>query len=223
MTDTPRSLPACLYLLAWDTGEDRPAAAAGLGRLVRAGALAELAWRGLLADEDGVAVPTDPDAETGQDPLDGLLELVAESRPRTWQEWVGAHTGATRTAVREALVAEGFLRARGHRLLGLLPPGRHVLADPAPVRSLRARARAALCGPVPVAEVGHRAAAMTVLAVDAGLGTFATAGERAAHQDRTEALAARGGEAGPALPGVFRELRAAVRAAAVTGAAARGS
>lgn len=81
------SLPARLYLLAWDTTKLKVTDAAHLPHLVRAGALTELAQRGLLADVDGIATPTDPDAQTGDPVLDGLLELVEESRPHRWKTW----------------------------------------------------------------------------------------------------------------------------------------
>lgn len=76
------SLPARLYLLAWDTTRNE---LAGTTHLVRAGALTELAQRGLLVDDDGIATPVDMDSGTGDAVLDGLLELVRESRPHRWR------------------------------------------------------------------------------------------------------------------------------------------
>ncbi|MCZ9342288.1 GPP34 family phosphoprotein, partial [Streptomyces sp. TRM76130] len=57
------SPPARLFLLAGD--------AAPPHRLVRAGALAELARCGLLVDDDGIVTPVDLDSRTGDPVLDG--------------------------------------------------------------------------------------------------------------------------------------------------------
>lgn len=65
MPDGSLSLPARLYLLSWDTERLKVTGATHLHHLVRAGALTELAQRGLLADVEGIATPVDPDARTG--------------------------------------------------------------------------------------------------------------------------------------------------------------
>lgn len=59
------SLPARLYLLAWDTTRLKVTGATHLHHLVRLKRLTELAQRGLLADVDGIATPVDADAHTG--------------------------------------------------------------------------------------------------------------------------------------------------------------
>ncbi|GAA3495283.1 hypothetical protein GCM10019016_023830 [Streptomyces prasinosporus] len=113
MPNGPLSLPARLCLLAWDLDPTRAAP------VVRAGALADLARRGLLVDDDGIATPRDLDSRTGDPALDGLLELVSESFPHGWRTWVTLHARHTLDAVREHLVAEGVLRAEKHRVLGV--------------------------------------------------------------------------------------------------------
>ncbi|QKW10208.1 GPP34 family phosphoprotein [Streptomyces sp. NA04227] len=216
MAEIPQSLPARLYLLAWDAREGRLTGAARLSHLLRAGALTELAQRGLLTDDDGVATPADPDAETGDPALDGLLELITESRPRTWKEWVGSRTELTRTAVQDSLTDAGFLRTERKRVLGLFPSVEHLLTDPAPVERLQSEAREVLCGPVPVARIPDREAALVCLAAVAELNTFATAEERRAHKDRLAQLTERGGMAAPALGKVFQEVQVAIMLAATS-------
>ncbi|MEV5517300.1 GPP34 family phosphoprotein, partial [Streptomyces flaveolus] len=112
------SLPARLCLLAWDPARPGGADTARLRHLVRAGALAELARRGLLTDDDGIATPVDLDSRTGDAVLDGLLDLVRESMPRRWRAWVRSYARVTFDAVREQLVADGYLRAEKKRVLG---------------------------------------------------------------------------------------------------------
>ncbi|MEU0026455.1 GPP34 family phosphoprotein [Streptomyces sp. NPDC006335] len=208
MPDGPLSLPAHLYLLAWDTSKAEAAGAARTAQLVRAGALIELARRGLLLDVDGIATPVDMDAETGDPVLDGLLELVRESRPHRWRSWVRPHTRFTVDAVREQLTAGGHLRARKRRVLGLFPTVEYDLARPAVVEALQEEARQALRGPVPAVDVSERDAALLALAVAAEPRTLLSRGEH--HETRVEELIERGGPVAP----VLRELVHGVRGAA---------
>ncbi|MFI8191246.1 GPP34 family phosphoprotein [Streptomyces sp. NPDC085946] len=208
MPNGPLSLPARLYLLAWDAA--RTEAAARLPRLVRTGALVELARLGLLTDEDGVVTPAGPDARTGDAVLDGLLDRIRASRPHRWRTWVTLRARVTLDAVREHLVAEGYVRAVRKRVLGVFPSVEYVLAREDVVAALREEARLVLRGPVPVEDVPEREAALVVLAAAARLRTVLPPGERALHRERLERLTERGGAAAPALRAVVRELRTAV-------------
>ncbi|MEV6016765.1 MULTISPECIES: GPP34 family phosphoprotein [unclassified Streptomyces] len=218
MPNGPLSLPARLHLLAWDTTKGRITGSTHLHHLVRAGALTELAQRGLLVDDEGIVTPVDADSRTGDVVLDGLLELVSESRPRGWKPWVTCRARYTLDAVRAQLVAEGYLRAERKRVLGLFPSVEYELDRVPAVEALRARAREVLEGPVPVAEVDDRDAALVALATAAELRTFASARERRLHRVRIEALAERGGAAAPALRKVIQDVRTAVVVAATTAA-----
>ncbi|MFI7014636.1 GPP34 family phosphoprotein [Streptomyces sp. NPDC050164] len=209
MPDGPLSLPARLCLLAWD-----PARAAGTGAAhppgpVRAGALTELARRGLLVDEDGIATPVDLDSRTGDAVLDGLLELVRESCPHPWRTWVTLRSRVTLDAVREQLVAEGYLRAEKKRVLGVFPSVEYALERAAAVEALREETRQALQGPVPVAEVCERDAAVVTLAASAEL---LPAADVRAHERRVRALAERAVASVPGLGEIVRELRTALAA-----------
>ncbi|NUO44377.1 MAG: GPP34 family phosphoprotein [Streptomyces sp.] len=219
MPDGSLSLPARLCLLAWDTTRNELTGEPHLHHLVRAGALTELAQRELLVDDDGIATPADMDSRTGDAVLDGLLELVRESRPHHWRGWVPLHARVTLDAVREQLAAEGYLRAEKRRVLALFPTVEYALERVAAADALRERARQVLEGPVPTAEVCDRDAALVTLAAAAGLRTLVPREERGLHKDRLAELAERGGAAGPAMRKVGEELRAALTsAAAPTGA-----
>lgn len=216
------SLPARLYLLAWDTGKTEVTGATQLPHLVRAGALTELAQRGLLVDEDGIATPVDMDARTGDAVLDGLLELVRESRPRRWRTWVTLHARITLDAVREQLTAEGCLRAEKKRALGIFPTVEYALERAAVVEALQDEARQILEGQVPAVEVSDRDAAVVVLASAAELRTLLSRKDRGRHEARIEELTERSGAAAPALRGIVGEVRAAMIAAVAATAAAGG-
>jgi hypothetical protein len=215
----PLSLPARLYLLAWDTTKRRITGSTHLHHLVRAGALTELAQRGLLVDDDGIVTPVDADSRTGDLVLDGLLELVAESRPRRWKPWVTSRARVTLDAVRAQLVAEGYLRARRKRVLGFFPSVEYELDRVPAVQALRAEARQVLEGPVPVADVRDRDAALVALATAAELRTLASPKERRFHKARIDELTERSGAAAPALRKVVQEVRTAVSVAATTASA----
>jgi hypothetical protein len=214
VTDGPLTLPATLCLLAWEDG--RAPGGGRLPHLVRAGALTELSRRGLLTDEDGVAVPADLDTETGDPVLDGLLELVRESRPHRWRGWVTLRARLTLDAVREQLTADGYLHAEKRRVLGVFPTVEHSLRRTAAARALRERTREALCGPVGVGELSERDAALAVLVDAAGLFAEPAPGER------TGRLAEHGGRAVPALRAVADAVRSARATATAQGAGTPG-
>ncbi|GAA4542400.1 GOLPH3/VPS74 family protein [Streptomyces collinus] len=208
MPNGPLTLPARLCLLAWDAARPAAGSAAHRPGPVRAGALVELARRGLLTDDDGIVTPADLDTSTGDAVLDGLLELVRESCPHPWRTWVTLRARVTLDAVREQLVAEGYLRAEKRRVLGVFPSVEYALERPAAVEVLREETRQVLRGPLPVAEISERDAALAVLAAAAGLFGESTPGRRVGE------LAERAGAATPGLRGIVRELTSAVTAGA---------
>lgn len=205
------SLPARLYLLAWDATRTE---LAGTAHLVRAGALTELAQRGLLVDDDGIATPADMDSGTGDAVLDGLLELVRESRPHHWRSWVPLHARVTADAVREQLAADGYLRADKRRALGLFPTVEYALERVAVVDALREEARQVLEGPVRPSDVSERDAAVVVLAAAAGVSALVGRKERGPYTERLAELTERGGAAAPGLRKVMDELGTALAATA---------
>lgn len=226
MPNGPLSLPARLCLLAWDPARSGAADTARVHHLVRAGALTELARRGLLTDDDGVATPADLDSRTGDAVLDGLLELVRESLPHRWRTWVALHARVTFDAVREQLVAEGYLRAEKKRVLGVFPSVEYVLARPAVVKALREETREVLEGRVPAGEVSERDAAAAVLVAAAAPGLPAGAGHRAAGggrgEERIAELTERGGAAAPGLRKIVGEVWGAVSAESARAVASSG-
>ncbi|MFF7448916.1 MULTISPECIES: GPP34 family phosphoprotein [unclassified Streptomyces] len=204
------SLPARLYLLAWDTTRNELADTTHLHHLVRAGALTELARHGLLVDDDGIATPVDLDSRVGDTVLDGLLELVRESRPHRWRSWVPLHARVTFEAVREQLAAEGYLRAEKRRALGLFPTVEYAVERVAVVEVLREEARQVLTGPVRATDVSDRDAAVTVLATAAELRTLVSRGACGRYKERLTELTESSGTAAPVLRKVVPELCAAL-------------
>ncbi|MEU3948044.1 GPP34 family phosphoprotein [Streptomyces sp. NPDC029526] len=222
MPNGPLTLPARLFLLAWDTDRLTVDEPARLPPLVRAGALAELARRGLLVDDDGIVTPVGLDARTGDAVLDGLLEVVSESCPHRWKTWVTLRARHTCDAVREQLVAEGLLRARRRRVLGVFPSVEYALAGVARAAALQERVRTVLDGREPAGDTSPADAVAALLGAAAGLPTLRTAGDRAGRERRVEELLAgltapgaaqAGTGTGPALGEIVRALRSAASTA----------
>lgn len=211
MPDGSLSLPARLCLLAWDAARPAGTGTADVSGPVRAGALVELARHGLLVDEDGIATPVDLDSRTGDAVLDGLLELVHESCPHPWRTWVTLRSRVTLDAVREQLVAEGYLRAEKKRVLGVFPSVEYALERVAAVQVLREETRRILRGPLPVAGVCERDAAVATLAASAELLPGA---DVRAHGQRVRELAERVVASAPGLGEIVDEIRTALAATA---------
>ncbi|MEU4895992.1 GPP34 family phosphoprotein [Streptomyces sp. NPDC044780] len=208
------SLAASLYLLSYDPETGRPTGA-HTALLVRAAALTELVQRGLLTDSDGSPCPV-ADALTGDQVLDRLLELIGESRPRSWQVWVGHHPRLTEHAVRDQMVAAGYVRQKGRRVLGLFPAKEYVLERPEQAAGMRDDAVRALHGGQPAADVSERDAALVTLAAAGELRTVVTATDAKVRKDRILELGERCGGMGPVLEKAIAQVRTALAAAVVT-------
>jgi hypothetical protein len=206
------SLPTRIFLLAWDTGRNRIAGAPDLNLAVRACALAELAQRGLLSDVDGIVTPVFG-ARTGDAVLDGVLELIEESRPRKWRGWITHKSRHTLDEVREQLASEGYLRAERTRVFGIFPSRRYELERPGYVEVLHAEALSVLRGPVPVPEVPPGDAVLVVCAATGKLRGVISGKDRRQYKERLDALTDRGGAPAPELPEVMRALRKALASA----------
>ncbi|MFE0464797.1 GPP34 family phosphoprotein [Kitasatospora sp. NPDC058965] len=202
MAELPATLPAQLYLLAYDPERSRLTGRRNLDLMLTAGALAELLQRGLLRDLKGRAVAgAGPVPADLPGPLAELLAEIAGSRPRTWKHWVGRRRGFGRT-VQQELAGAGLLRLEPYRVLGLFPAVRVELRDGRPRKALLAAFSAALRGPQ--SRVEPRTAALVALADAARLGLVLNHRQRRAHKERIRQLAARC----EPLPGA---LRAAIR------------
>jgi Golgi phosphoprotein 3 (GPP34) len=202
--DAPDSLPGRLYLLAYDPRRQRPRTAPRIGYALRAAALADLQLSGRISDEDGTVVAGRNARST--DPVLAAVLADVRDRPRSWQRVVSRNDRATAQAVRDQLVAGGWIRVEPRRILGLVPADRIVLRDPLLPGRLAVLVDQALRPTTVPAGVDRRDAALVALAAAAEAGTVLDRRRRREHKDRITALTERSGNAAPAL-------RAAVRAA----------
>ncbi|MDL4820751.1 GOLPH3/VPS74 family protein [Actinomadura opuntiae] len=204
MVEVPDTLPARMYLLAYDLRKQRlTTRGSQLGYVLRAAALTELFLDGRLEDRRGRPVPGTP----GEDPY-GVLAQISASRPRSWQHWVRKGGRALVRTVRDELVRDGWIRVRGRRMLGLFPYQEVTVRDPRVVKELWGGASSALRGR-PVAHVNSYDAAAVALAAAGELKAVLPGSERRRHKRRIAELTARSGPAAPAVRKVIRAQRAA--------------
>lgn len=203
MVEVPESLPARMYLLAYDLRKRRMTGrGARLGYVLRGAALTELYLDGRLGEERRRPVPGTP----GDDPY-GVLAQIAASRPRSWQHWVRKDARALVGTVRDELVRDGWIRVRGRRILGLFPHQEVTVKDPRVVKALWGGASSALRGR-PVAHVNSYDAAAVALAAAGELASVLPGSDRRRHKRRIEELTARSGPAAPAVRKLIRQLNA---------------
>ncbi|TDC97829.1 GPP34 family phosphoprotein [Actinomadura sp. 7K507] len=205
MVHVPESLPARMYLLAYDLKKHKMSkGGTQLGYVLRAAALTELYLDGRLGEERGKPVPGTP----GEDPY-GVLAQITESRPRSWQHWVRKDGKALAGKVRDELVRDGWIRVRTRRVMGLIPRQEIIVKDPRVVKSLWGGASSALRGR-PVAHVHSYDAAAVALAAAGELKTVLPGPDRRRHKRRIEELTARTGPAAAAARKLVRQYNAAV-------------
>ncbi|WP_242906910.1 GOLPH3/VPS74 family protein [Actinomadura terrae] len=204
MVETPDTLPARMFLLAYDLRKERMTMGGHrLGYVLRAAALTELFLDGRLGEERGRPVPGTP----GDDPY-GVLARISASRPRSWQHWIRKDSRAMVRAVRDELVRERWIRVTRERAFGLFPRDRVSVRDPRVVKTLWGGASSALRGR-PVAHVNSYDAAALALAAAGEMTSVLPRSDRRRHKRRIEELTARTGPAVPAVRKVLRAQRAA--------------
>ena len=203
--ELPESLPARLYLLAYDKRRQRLTARTQLGYVLRAAALADLELRGDLADEDG-KVRVVADRRVDDPVLDAVLQEIAGSRPRTWGHWVRAGQRATKRAVRDQLDAGRWIRVEPRRVLGLFPAATVTLRDPRALSRLTLTAARTLHGGRPAERLDRRDATLVALAA-AGELPLLSRRQRREQRRRIIRLTERSGSAAPALHKVVQLVK----------------
>ncbi|QXJ20405.1 GPP34 family phosphoprotein [Actinomadura graeca] len=205
MIETPDSLPARMFLLAYDLRKQKMTMhGSQLGYVLRAAALTELYLDGRLGGDDRRPAPGTP----GDDPY-GMLAQISGSRPRTWRYWIRKDSRPFVATVREELRRGGWIRVTRYRAFGLFPRERVTVKDPRVVKALWGGASSALRGR-PVAHVNSYDAAAVALAAAGEMRSVLPGRDRRRHRRRIAELTARSGPAAPAV----RKLISAERAAA---------
>jgi hypothetical protein len=204
----PQSLPARLYLLAYNPRRQRPVTAVRLGYALRAAALADLQLTGHLTDDQGR--PRSAGRAPVPDPvLAAVLAEVAGGRPRPWDWWVRHNDRATARSVAAELTRGGWIRVEPYRRFGLIPTDRVTIRDPLLTRRLAGTVVQALRPSQPVSQVDARDAALVALVAAGEAGAVLNRRQRREHADRIAQLTELAGPAAPALRKAIRHARAA--------------
>ncbi|MEV5413689.1 GPP34 family phosphoprotein [Thermopolyspora sp. NPDC052614] len=209
--NVPETLPAQLYLLAYDQDKHRLAGGMYFRYLLRAAALTELLFSGRIADESGKVRPVEHARPLDDPVLAQVLQQISESKPRSWQHWIRTHGKATAKAVRDELEAGRWIKVELQRPFLIFSRTVIHVRDPRVVKRLAAEVSAALSAPL--TRVEDREAALVALAATAELKTVFPRKRRRTHKDRIAALQERGGPAAPALRKVIQQAQAAAAAA----------
>ena len=197
----PESLPALLYLLAYDTEKNRVTAQSRLGLVLRAAALADLYLAGRVTDENGKVRATGGRRPTGDPLLDEVLQQLSEHRPRSWQGWIAHGQPAVRT-VRAQLEASRYIRVEHRRIL----PDKVELLDRRAVQRYVGELHAELRRPAFRAE--PRTAAVLALAARGEIATVFSRNERREHRQSLDELAVHTGPIADALRKAWRAKQA---------------
>jgi hypothetical protein len=205
----PESLPARIYLLAYDTSKRRLTSRGQLGVLVRAASLTELFLGGSLRDVEGR--PCVEGGATGP-----VLTEIAQSRPHRWAYWVGRGDRKALRAVQDELVGARTIRLETSRFFGIFRTTRVVVLDPMVVQRLRDAVDRTLRSSGPTDQVDPVDAAMVALAAIGGLRTAIDRRTGRAFKSRIAELALLAGPAVPAVRTVIQARQAAAAAASTS-------
>jgi hypothetical protein len=209
--DLPTALTSKLYLLAYDTDKKRLTARSQFGAVMRAGALTELYLAGHLSEVDGKPKAT---ASRVTDPvLDGVLQEIAQSRPRSWAYWVGRGRRATFRAVQERLEDSRQITVEPYRILGIFPASRVTLRNPRLVPQVRDAVTRTLRGELPANRVDPADAALAAIAAAGELRIAVSRRQARESKQRIAQLSQLAGPAVPALRKVIAQQRAAAASA----------
>jgi Golgi phosphoprotein 3 (GPP34) len=201
--EPPDSLPARLYLLAYDLRRARPTG--HLAVAVRAAALEDLRLQGHLSDDAGRVRVRDP--RPLADPvLDTVLREAGQGRPRPWKHWVAARSRQTGRAVRDQLDDRLYLRVEHHRVLGIFPRVTVTARDPRVIERLQHTVVQALTRGPAVSHVDPQVAALVAFAALAEFDSIFPRRLRREHKTRIGEFAERVAPVGPALKKVIDEL-----------------
>ncbi|GAB2971045.1 GPP34 family phosphoprotein [Amycolatopsis acidiphila] len=198
------TLPAKMFLLAFDPRRGRLTARNELGYLLRAAALAELVLNGQLRDEDGKAVAVGR-APGGDPVLDALWYDLEGGGPRSWRRLVERERKQAFHAVRDQLADARVIKLADARFLGLFPHTRVVLRDTRSARQVADQVGRAIRGGQAQGQVERDTAALAALAAAGQLKTVLGARDRRHFKARLDRFAE------PVAP-VTKALRRAVTA-----------
>jgi len=190
----PQTLPARIFLLAYDPAKGRLSGRSKLGKVLTAAALIDLQLHGNLADDNGRAQPTKA-APPKDEILAKIFTEIRTASPRRWRTWIDRRQRAIVRDVRDELARAQLIKVEPRRIF----PDRITLRQPLVRRQLLQRTTDVLRPSRPVSRVDLRDASLAVLAATADLRPVIPKELRLRHKDRLAQLTIRIGPVPPAL------------------------
>lgn len=213
----PESLPAELFLLAYDSRKGKLTQRAHLGYMLRAAALAELWLGGQIVETDGKVNPGKTKT-AAPDPLSrNVLGQVTDTPGKKWHHWVRKDYRAAVGVVRDQLEADRVIKVEKYRMLGLFPAHRITLRQPQVLSRLVSRVGSAVRGSQALSRVGPRDAVLTTLVTTGALNIVVSRAQRRQAKTRIAQLNEVAGPVPAALRKVIRDANATAAAAASGG------
>jgi hypothetical protein len=201
-----QSLPASLYLLAYNTRKNELAKKAWLDYLIRGAVLCELIIGGYLVEESrrpraaangqGARKPADP-------MLSWVLDELRGDPGLTWRRLLRQDAAQSLAAIEQRLAQQRLISAGP----GGSVTGRVTATDPAAIESMQESVRAALTGQVDPAALAARDAALAALAAVVPLPTVISRREARQNAAALAALGDRAAEQTPALRSLIAQMR----------------
>ncbi|MGP4011989.1 GPP34 family phosphoprotein [Streptomyces sp. 4N124] len=207
------NLPQRMYLLCYtvDKEEFEAVNLQGRGQLLRAAALAELVFDGLLTTQKKKVVRSH--AEAPHDPfLAGVWRDIPAEKPKSWLQFVHNKATTAEKPVREQLVAAGAVSPPVKRSL-LSPIASHQVTvnDPQQVLTLQTTARSAVLDGADPATVPADELAMAVLPVECEVLSVFTSKEMRQHKRTLKPYAQHFDSLVPGLRAALRDSFLAAR------------
>jgi hypothetical protein len=213
----PESLPAELFLLAYDTRKGKLTERSHLGYILRAAALSDLWLSGHLVDTGGKAEPGKAKTAPADPLLGAVLDQVAHAPGKPWRHWIRKDQRAAVHVVRDQLETDRVIKVEKYRALGVFPATRITLRQAQLPARLASRVSGAVRGSQPLRRVDPHDAALAALAAAAELRVVLSRAQRRDAKARIAQLTEAAGPVPPALRKVIRDVNAATAAAASSG------
>ncbi|MET9558329.1 GPP34 family phosphoprotein [Streptomyces sp. NPDC006645] len=207
------TLPQRMYLLCYTVEKEKFEAVnlQGRGQLVRAAALTELTFDGMLATQ-GKKVFRRPVKEPADQFLAEVWRDIPAEKPKSWLQYVHNKSTTAEEPVRDQLAAAGVITPSGKRSL-LSPTAAHQVTvnDPRQVLALRETARKAVLQGADPAAVPADEVAMAVLPVECETVSVFTGKEMKEHKRTLKEFAAHFDTLVPGLRTALRDSFLVVR------------
>lgn len=157
------SLPAQLFLLAFDLRKERLTGRSELGYLLRAAALAELLMHGHLVHTSGKACVASTPADLYPASA-AVWTQIAQAPPRSWRRWIGTDRKLVFDLACDELAIAGVIKVERRRVLGVFPYTEITLRRPYVARRLHEQVGGAIRGGHPVKRIDPTIRALAALA-----------------------------------------------------------